>query len=618
MSYKLIFHPLPRPSEGLYGYLLRLAEGNHLSGIKSLLGIASPTQETLDALLGTDKVPEIARLFHSLSAKNVRGVPLLWNRQTSRFCPECLKNVEIWRKEWELSLYVACHMHHCLLVDQCPSCKQSLHWQRSTLLQCPCGWRLKNTESTPADKDVLKLTALFSAKLNDEDGRFKPFKFLNIAQLHLLALLLAANTTTKVGTKSIKIDSYFNLSVAITLCNAASEILMHWPSGFHTFLKKLAQQGDSHRRRSSPKAFWQFEYFHSRLLKHFSDSEFSFVITSFEDYLENQGEISHTKRRTKFSANLRKKDVWIPVKQAASELRTPQKQIISWIESGEVRGHAETSPTGETMLSVSRNDFPVIRGILTDKIDLQTAISMLGINKRQILLLMQHDTLGSVIFDSPSSKAKGWHLSKKFLTLLLDLGECFPLLPNIDNDPTKIDLGKASTYLMRKKFLFPNLIFAVTKGGQIDPIGRTPNKVGLASWIFDEKQLRQWIADRLMGKRDDAFTLSEAAKQLGTTTRMMNHLINTMVIYPTQDMDSGKQIITKRDFDAFHAKFAFVSELANRIGMIPSLLSYHLQKTGIKARCGPSIDRAPAYLYFRSKELDDAVKLIGISCGKKN
>lgn len=45
-------------------------------------------------------------------------------RKTSRFCPACLHDTGgVWPWAWSLGWYLACPIHHLLLVDDCPSCR---------------------------------------------------------------------------------------------------------------------------------------------------------------------------------------------------------------------------------------------------------------------------------------------------------------------------------------------------------------------------------------------------------------------------------------------------------------------------------------------------------------
>ena len=46
------------------------------------------------------------------------------NYRRPRLCPACLRDHSIWWAVWDLGLIVACPVHRCLLLDQCPACKR--------------------------------------------------------------------------------------------------------------------------------------------------------------------------------------------------------------------------------------------------------------------------------------------------------------------------------------------------------------------------------------------------------------------------------------------------------------------------------------------------------------
>ena len=75
-----------------------------------------------------------------------------------RYCPECLKEKEYFRKEWRLSFYSVCPKHGRFLVDSCPECGEPVFLTKRKLdiesFNCwNCGFVYKEGESEKLHKD---------------------------------------------------------------------------------------------------------------------------------------------------------------------------------------------------------------------------------------------------------------------------------------------------------------------------------------------------------------------------------------------------------------------------------------------------------------------------------
>ncbi len=82
------------------------------------------------------------------------------NLSRPRACPGCLRERSVWWAIWDLCLVAVCPIHRCLLVDQCPSCKKTLAWQRPAVHQCPCGLDLRTLTTERADTDLVAINAV--------------------------------------------------------------------------------------------------------------------------------------------------------------------------------------------------------------------------------------------------------------------------------------------------------------------------------------------------------------------------------------------------------------------------------------------------------------------------
>lgn len=167
MISQLPFHPIPNAKEGLHGFLLRLAEGNGCNGIKFLCGNKPVSSEVLIQWLGLKTDRRLVRILTQLSYSKMTYRPL-WNYKSSRYCPECLKGRQIWRQEWELTLFTVCPIHKCYLIETCTDCGKQLTWKRRQLLFCDCGAQLQAAKAAGAEEAETLLATTISSKLAGE------------------------------------------------------------------------------------------------------------------------------------------------------------------------------------------------------------------------------------------------------------------------------------------------------------------------------------------------------------------------------------------------------------------------------------------------------------------
>jgi hypothetical protein len=155
---RLLIRPRWIEGESWSGYLLRLANGNQMPGIKSigrLLGVPfrslliEQPKPVLRALgFGANGVPAVqfptSRVQPSRAGPNesLRGVLMTRGRRLdAAVCPHCLAGDETphVRAVWERPLDVGCRVHGTQLLTRCTSCGMSLRVDRPQLSECLCG-----------------------------------------------------------------------------------------------------------------------------------------------------------------------------------------------------------------------------------------------------------------------------------------------------------------------------------------------------------------------------------------------------------------------------------------------------------------------------------------------
>lgn len=601
---KLIFHPFPDNGEGLNGYLSRLAEGNHLCGLQKIIVRGSSEVEELSNRLGVSSDhAQLAPL--SIQSKNDgRAAYRVWNNQTSRYCPECLRVHALWKQEWELAIMTVCSRHGRLLIDTCKKCGDALTWKRQRLFHCDCGAGLKHAEAENADKFSIELAKCIQAKHLNQMGEAEHLDLLTISQLHDLVIFIGAYARDAGSSgKRMKIARFSSLQTAHAITQSAAAVLMDWPSGLYKMLDELST---SEAMRSSTKLSVRFGPFYRYFFRTFTAREYGPVIHAFESYLEKNWTAPLAKRNRCLSPTLRKNHVWVPAHILAKELNTSRKQLLRLHEEGRIAGHLTKTPGGRSTFCVDRREILLIKGLLHDLIDMQTTCEILGISKNRVIQLAEHALLGKAI--SPNKKGYGkWALSRKYMEAMpLFGGEWIPV--NENDHPDKVSLAFALKYLLYRRCLFPRLLIAVIEE-KILPRGQAIEHTGIAAWLFDRAELETWIELQNQELRAGALSVVDAAKKLKLKQEVAYHLVRRGILGSYIEEDTGQMIVGQADIEKFNQNYISTGEIALRIGGVlrASAIPSYLESRGIKPYAGPTIDSCRQYLYQRSAELDDLI-----------
>lgn len=170
--------------ESVLGYALRMAEVNRVGGLAGtarLLGCASVVRggashaAAISQLYGGSPSRLVSLAPHQIRRNGELHVSLLgcefsrpWLLRSHRpqICPRCLADHGYARVDWDLLFVTQCRLHWIRLLDQCPRCKEALHWRRKTLKRCTCGMDLSAVQTLDAGSDASKaLTAWLAGRL---------------------------------------------------------------------------------------------------------------------------------------------------------------------------------------------------------------------------------------------------------------------------------------------------------------------------------------------------------------------------------------------------------------------------------------------------------------------
>lgn len=611
---RLVYHPLPMLGEGLNGYMLRLAEGNHFAGINDIIKRGSSEILELSHRLGIAADDIALEPLARQSANAGRSAYLVWNNQTSRYCPECLQQHDLWPQEWELALLTVCPQHGCRLISDCHHCGNALNWKRQRRLHCDCGAALKYASSESTNQLEKELAASLVASYARSSQMPEHLSLMSIVQLHHLVVFIGAYAQDTTNGKRMKISRFNTFQTAWSITQSAATVLMDWPSGFYRLLDCiLASRGE---KQTSTKLSVKFGAFYHYLFKTFKGAEYGFVTHAFEGYLEKNWTNPLANRNRCLSPTLRRNHTWVPANVLAKELKTSRVRLLRLHDEGRIAGHLTRTPSGRTTFCVDRREIPLMHGLLHDLVDMRTACQILGVSKARVAQLAEHALLGKAI--SPNKSGYGqWGLSRKYLEAMpLFGGEWIPV--NEDDHPNKVSLAFALKYLLNRKCLFPRLVIAVVEE-KILPCGFALGRIGIARWLFDRAELASWIDIQNKGFRDGAMSIVEAAQELNLKQEVAYYLIHRGVLNSYIEEDTKQTFVRTGDIEQFKRTYILTSEIASRMG-VPraSTVPRRLNSIGIKPYLDPSIDLCRQYIYQRTEELERLIDERLIIEPKKN
>jgi hypothetical protein len=304
----MFYRVVPTWMESLNGYLMRAAEINHVSGPEAILRTlfadrGSPTLDDALSLAGHCRcaIDEIAQLVgfcrHEPGAGWQWYIAGQWvskdyfvSPRSAAVCPECLKTTAIVHGLWDLTLYTACPVHGVRLVTTCSRCHRKIAWNRHHVLQCNCGFDLRQLTVQSAESSALLLAAMIEGRFDQRgfvggppmdkiacaerlaelslDGLFKTIWFLG----HILPAVHSGATIQ--GRKRPTRDA------AVGVVMRAFDYLSTWPNSFLSALEEIADHPIVGKRRAYVDQL--FRSVHRYLAAEMAGAEMNFLRTAYE------------------------------------------------------------------------------------------------------------------------------------------------------------------------------------------------------------------------------------------------------------------------------------------------------------------------------------------------
>lgn len=373
----LLVRPSPMPGESRQGYLVRITEANALAS-PSRLSAELLRSCGLGSMLEGLRGP-IAGL-RALNAADAGGLGMrYWNVRACRYCPACLGERAVWRDVWQLVFYVACHRHNLALRQSCPRCSQLVAWKRESLVRCRCGGDLREADHQRAAPKALAMSRDVAAawgqeSLGNVEGRRQAEPLL-----HRIWLLGAYRLALQ--PKAQKLSDVHLLPQALRVVLAAADVLDRWPGGFHALLDATSAR---YGVRNSARMTDRFGGLYKEIYASSRAEAFTDLREGFEQYVRERWSGQLAGRNTRLSETTREAHAWVPITQAARELRWRGPHVRAAVERGQLQGRLRLRPSGRIEGVVHRASLDLLKTEIGTWMDLGAVCKRLRKGKKAV------------------------------------------------------------------------------------------------------------------------------------------------------------------------------------------------------------------------------------------
>lgn len=273
IDYRLIHRVVPNIHEDAVGFLIRVAERNHISGPNAVLAnITEGRHLSIDtanlprmAHYCRNYVEELLHLSgveqHLSDGSRAWQVNGEWVSKSSfisarnvRVCSLCLQKQSYIRGTWSLSFYTACAQHGVRMLEQCPGCGRPLRWDRRRVSYCGCNYDFSAAPVTPVSGPSALMAQLIARRSSPSIVlQSKCIRVCEIEKLALLSLDGLCKTIWFLGHCIGELHQYGTghgrlqptIMEAETIMARAVDVLGDWPEGLGERLRALTQRSPS-------------------------------------------------------------------------------------------------------------------------------------------------------------------------------------------------------------------------------------------------------------------------------------------------------------------------------------------------------------------------------------
>jgi hypothetical protein len=630
----------PHPDEGFFSYAVRIAEENgypnyhsvyHAAELKirkgfnlNILFKEDLEKNGLTKTLGPIVASKINCMIQKTKSGNriydveVYGKTIpnyLVVTSFVKLCSACMVDNRYIKNLWQFLPITTCHLHKCLLIDQCPICHSPFQWHSSVLEGCrSCGanWELIYKKSTTVPVHETILSDLFCHKLglipmptrsNYAEGLFD-------LEFNELASLLSLTAWVMPGDHLFWNMNYFkqknNADIHQLLMNSV-KVYSEWPNQFFSFLSQLQGQinyyskgkGKRSKEESPGIHLSAFGDYYTKLYDELTANSFDFVRDAFEIFMVKHKKNAYIKQYRKIDFS-KLTMVYYTGQDVLKKYGMDPKTFRTYIQRGFFDGFETLSNKKKVMLATRESvDMFMLRH--NESLNSFDAAARIGINHERLLIDLYKAGFIKAIRGPEVDRHQHWRFDAESLDQLRDMFESRVIVK--DADPQQvINFHKASKTIEGR--YTPSYLELITKvqEGSLHPCGVDNEQIGLCRFQFVKSDVNASFKHELDKIKNDQYSLVEASQKLQMSRNRLSYLIKQGFLEHRIE-PNGYILISYESLKCFKDTYITLGEIQKQTGKSGLSLLILLKGENYLPVNGEKIHEAHQYLFARTDEL---------------
>ena len=643
MSGRLLFRVDPVAGESPRGYLCRTAHDHGYGSPNALAQIAGLWVSGTGRVTGLDQDAAIKQLSYTLRLEpeewrsicyhHVKGRNRFKQRsfygeaisaddlnyRKPRLCTACLRDHPIWWAVWDLGLIVACPLHGCLLLNQCPACKRKIAWERPAVHKCRCGLDFREVSSEPADPGLVAINAIVfraakftlaeTAGVEVADFGFPP----ELIQLKLGALLRFVLFVGSINEGSIlrrkqRPFRATDLVGAMAICRGAVALLRDWPRPLREVLRRMIPQSANPATLNFSDIYGNFYRHLFRLLPR---REFGFVHDAFEEFVIEDWKGFIRGQHRYFSTAVRRNSHWVTANEAETIARISGTRIWDLARNGQLDSMFLNVRQGGIRTECwirreSLNQWIAARDAdLAPYMARPEAEAALGLKNFTLATVAAAGAFRYVKGPERNFPARCFFFLREDVMKIKDAFEKHSVPVKAYSKPGEfIALRHAMKNYLGRDSGLAGVIRAVVDGSLV-PVGYTNRFRGITGYLFLSDDLRKYRPMPGVTVPPEGFlNYGEAAAVLGVAAPVIRGLVAKGIVHAVAEYRVGlSKLLTASDVQRFGELYVATSVLAKRSHLNSGSLARHLKELGIPLLAVPIPDAGKEHAFFLRKDV---------------
>jgi hypothetical protein len=513
------------------------------------------------------------------------------NYRFPRICPRCLGEHPVWWAVWDLGLVTTCPIHRCHLLNQCPTCKRMLAWQRPAVHECRCGLDLRTVPPVAATADLIAINALIygaaglspgaAAELDLAECGFPPEMLeLKLGALLRLILFMGAIREKDGLRRKQRPFAATDLVAATEISRAAVALLREWPAPLREILRHMLPLESTHPAELNFSEI--FGNFYRHLFRVLSRSEFGFLHDAFERFVIEDWKGLIRGQHRYFSVAVRRNSPWVGATEAERIARIGGGKILDLVHDGHLEALIVAVRPGG-----SRTECWIRRESLNRWIAARDAELARYMSRRFFFFLREDVMEIKQAFEKHAAPVMHYSKPDEFITL---------------RHAIKNYLGRDSALAA--------VISAVVDGNLV-PVGYATGRRGITGYLFRSEELRRYRPVPEVKASPDVFVnFREAATVLGVMGNVVRGLVGQGLLGVAAGYRNGfAKLVPEEEVRRFAESYVSTSVLAKQFRLNSGSLARHLKESGTPLLAIPNPDPRRGHAYFLRKDIAAQIRL---------